>query len=96
MKIENRKPFGHRFNDLIGQRFGRLKVQKFAGFKGASAAWQCKCRCGRQTVITARPALRSHKIMRLYQQSLWPQSDARAHDVVRDPARFTLPALAQV
>ena len=60
MSIVNRKPFGHRFNDLTGQQFGRLTVIKFAGFNGASAAWHCKCRCGKKSVITARSLRSGH------------------------------------
>ena len=32
--------------DLIGQRFGRLTVVGFAGFRNRTGVWNCKCDCG--------------------------------------------------
>ena len=63
--LVNRKLFGHRFNDLTDQRFGLLKVVTFAGFKGASAAWNCRCPCGKETVIMSRRTDRRAMISRV-------------------------------
>lgn len=43
--------------DLTGQRFGRLTVVKFAGYKKRSNGynvgyWQCMCQCGRSSVVS--------------------------------------------
>lgn len=38
--------------DLTGMRFGRLTVLERAGSVGKSAAWRCRCDCGKE--VTAR------------------------------------------
>ena len=48
-----------KFIDLTGQRFGRLEVIDFAGYKkradGHNAGyWRCVCTCGRETFVSAR------------------------------------------
>ena len=45
--------------DLTGQRFGRLQVIGFAGYKkradGHNAGyWRCVCQCGQETFVSAR------------------------------------------
>lgn len=38
--------------NLVGQRFGRLVVQKFAGMRdGHESLWDCVCDCGNMTVV---------------------------------------------
>ena len=45
--------------DLTGQKFGRLYVEKYAGYnKFKYAVWQCKCDCG-NTVVVPGKALRT-------------------------------------
>lgn len=38
-----------RFEDLTGQRFGKLTVIKYAGKKGTASLWECQCDCGQKT-----------------------------------------------
>lgn len=38
--------------DLTGQRFGRLVVQKFVIEENGHTAWECLCDCGNSTVVT--------------------------------------------
>src|SRR5437588_1428666 len=42
-----------RYQDLAGQKFGRLTVVNlaFAGPQGGKTKWQCKCDCGRDLVV---------------------------------------------
>ena len=45
-----------KFNDLTGQRFGKLTVIEYisakdAGKPGTAAYWRCKCDCGGETVV---------------------------------------------
>ena len=40
--------------DLTGQIFGRLIVVRRIGEKDGHAAWECKCDCGRYTVVNGR------------------------------------------
>jgi hypothetical protein len=42
----------HRFHDLTGKKFGRLKVLYSAGLRRQYIAWHCRCRCG-GTVVAA-------------------------------------------
>lgn len=44
------KPTVHNFNDIEGQKFGRLTVLGFMGDR----KWLCKCDCGNQKAIAAR------------------------------------------
>jgi len=36
--------------DLIGQRFGRLKVVEFLGVIKGNAHWRCECVCGKKAI----------------------------------------------
>lgn len=38
------------FNNLIGQRFGRLVVLERAENKNSHVYWLCQCDCGNKTV----------------------------------------------
>lgn len=45
-----------KYNDLVGQKFGRLTViehinAKDIGKSGTAAYWRCKCECGKETVV---------------------------------------------
>ena len=43
------------FQDLTGQRFGRLIVVKRAeNTKSGDARWMCKCDCGNETIVKAK------------------------------------------
>lgn len=44
--------------DLVGQKFGRLKVLSYAYTKGGKALWNCLCDCG-NTAIVSTDSLRS-------------------------------------
>jgi len=37
--------------DLVGQKFNRLKIIKFAYMKNTRSYWLCKCECGNEKVI---------------------------------------------
>lgn len=37
----------HKYNDITGQRFGKLVVQQFVGSQGGRSYWNCKCDCGK-------------------------------------------------
>jgi hypothetical protein len=50
-----------RIKDIVGQRFGRLTVVKFAELRG-QARWLCDCDCGNQTTVTGG-SLRSGNTM---------------------------------
>ena len=39
------------FIDLLGQKFGRLKIIKRGKNKGTKAAWLCRCDCGKTTIV---------------------------------------------
>lgn len=41
----------HNFKDRTGIRFGRLICISFAGTMSNSAAWLCKCDCGKEKII---------------------------------------------
>lgn len=46
--------------DIGGQRFGRLIVlRKVSGGRGKNSGWLCKCKCGKQKIISSK-ALRNH------------------------------------
>lgn len=45
------------FTDLRGRVFDRLTVLKWTGYK---YAWQCRCTCGRITVVTASNLITGH------------------------------------
>lgn len=41
-----------KFNDLTGQKFGKLTVIKYLGLdKGKHSLWLCQCKCGKQTKV---------------------------------------------
>lgn len=44
-------PPGKRFQDLSGQRFGRLVVLGWAGYSKPNAVWVCKCDCGGENLV---------------------------------------------
>lgn len=40
--------------NLLGRRFGKLKVIRFVGVdKGGNAKWRCRCKCGTERTILA-------------------------------------------
>jgi hypothetical protein len=39
--------------DLTGNRYGRLTVIDYAGRKGSSATWRCRCDCGGESIAWA-------------------------------------------
>lgn len=41
----------HNFNDLSGQRFGRLKATDFDGTRNGKSWWRCSCDCGSEKVV---------------------------------------------
>lgn len=44
---------GHRFNDLTGKRYGKLRVIKVAGKdKNDRYQWLCKCKCKNKVIVT--------------------------------------------
>src|SRR5690348_10677663 len=45
-----------RGHDLTGKRFGRLVVQKYAGFKSKYKIhrWLCKCECGNMKTVSGQ------------------------------------------
>lgn len=45
--------------DLIGQRFGKLVVIEFAGYKNGRGQWLCDCDCGNAGFMASTSALRS-------------------------------------
>ena len=51
-------PTHHRFQDLTGQRFGRLTVGAYAGTRAKRTMWHCHCDCGNETTVD-RAALKS-------------------------------------
>jgi hypothetical protein len=43
---------GHKFSNMLGNRFGKLTVLKHTGFFKSHAVWLCRCDCGKeQTVV---------------------------------------------
>lgn len=43
-----------KYQDLIGQRYGRLLVTEFAGRSNSGKVmWKCKCDCGNTTIVRA-------------------------------------------
>ena len=52
----------YNFNDLTGQRFGRLTVvERAENYKDGSARWHCLCDCGNMTTVHAH-ALKQGRI----------------------------------
>lgn len=51
--IDRRLPnMRSKFKDLTGKKYNRCKVLGFVGYKGAFAAWLCRCQCGKPFVRT--------------------------------------------
>lgn len=51
MHPQSTPPHGHRFKDMVGQRFGRLLVTEFVEVRGGHASWRCICDCGATTTV---------------------------------------------
>ena len=51
-RIERRVPSGPHFNDLTGHSFSGVKVIGLAGFIGKGTVWLCRCRCGKQFIVS--------------------------------------------
>lgn len=44
-----------KYKDLTGQRFGMLEaVQYVASDKNGNALWQCRCDCGRKSIVSSK------------------------------------------
>lgn len=67
--------------ELKGQKFGRLKVLRYAGTDGQHSLWRCKCECGKR-LTTQGKRLKSG-----YTKSC---GCYRADPVVRQAARWKL------
>lgn len=50
MPSSNSTRRGHRFKDVTGQRFGRLRVLEFEEMRKGGAYWRCICDCGNQNI----------------------------------------------
>ncbi len=59
--IESTIPSNPRFLNLLEERFERLTVEAFLGFKGKHPLWGCACICGETTVVTTT-GLRSKSV----------------------------------
>src|SRR5687768_3319239 len=46
------------FKNLIGKKFGRLKVLEHKGFVNHQTIWLCKCICGNFTEVRASSLIR--------------------------------------
>ena len=46
-------PTNVRFQNLTGQRFGRLVITEYAGRNGTATQWKCTCDCGNTIVALA-------------------------------------------
>lgn len=60
------KPTNHRFKDIEGQRFGRLVITGYRGWKNVGERrqfmWICRCDCGRKDIAASTMILMSgHK-----------------------------------
>jgi hypothetical protein len=49
-----------KFEDLTGQKFGRLEVKKFAEVKGTNSYWNCLCDCGNPVKVYGSSLKRGH------------------------------------
>lgn len=45
-------PRGHRI-DLVGQKFGRLTVERLHAVEKGRAVWACRCLCGNEAIVKA-------------------------------------------
>ena len=52
-KTEAQSPMTKRV-PMEGQQFGRLRVIAYAGYRGGSAHYQCRCACGQMCVVSRR------------------------------------------
>lgn len=43
--------YPNRFTDMLGRRFGRLVVTRYAGIRKRNRSWECVCDCGNTTVV---------------------------------------------
>lgn len=43
----------HNFQDLTGQKYGRLTVVSLYGSDRKKTLWNCRCECGRESVVDA-------------------------------------------
>jgi hypothetical protein len=78
--ITRRLPIGH-IKDQTGRKFGSKTIVGFAGFQGAFAAWLCRCKCGRLSVIRGAFLHRYHKDCHCRQQV--SRSAKRVHKIYR-------------
>ena len=46
--------------DLMGKKFGRLKVIEYVGISNHSALWKCKCKCGNEKIIVGNDLISGH------------------------------------
>ena len=46
-----------KINNLIGQKFNRLKVIKFVEIKNHNAMWLCRCDCGNEIIVSGNHLL---------------------------------------
>ena len=56
MQKNAKKKRANNFRDLIGKRFGRLRVVKFSGkrVRDGLLLWKCECSCGRSVTIVGK------------------------------------------
>jgi hypothetical protein len=47
---------------LIGQRFGRLKVRSLIGVRNGGQLWLCRCECGRESKVTTKSLRGRHVV----------------------------------
>lgn len=53
LHIESAREQGKKYNDLVGQRFGRLLVIERVQNKGRRVAYKCRCDCGNECIVLA-------------------------------------------
>lgn len=51
----------HRFIDLTGKRFGKLKVVNFIGIDNRGTSWKLQCDCGNYTIRLSSNFKKKHK-----------------------------------
>lgn len=88
--VQVRKP-GPKIKSLVGQKFGRLEVKKFADHIGKrfDIAWRCLCECGSTVVVRATHLKSGHttscgclqKEVVSALNTTHNQSDSREYDV---------------
>lgn len=73
------------FNDLTGQRFGRLvAIERVGTAKDGQAQWLCQCDCGNTTVVRAGDLRRGNTqscgcLQKEYMESDWNKTHGLAH-----------------